>query len=111
MQFTQENITSVEELEDGSTVYEIGEPEQEQSIDNSFYTNLAEDITDSSRHKLSSYLLDAIDEDIEARKDWLTSVQKVKEYLGFSLENLKDIPFAQSTRTFDTTLAIRTSWF
>lgn len=105
MKISTENITPVEELEDGSTIYEVGEPEIEPNSDNSFYTNLAEDMTDSSRHKLSTYLLEQIDEDIEARKDWLTSVQKVKEYLGFSLEDLKDIPFAQSTRTFDTTLS------
>lgn len=105
MKISTENITPVEELEDGSTIYEVGEPEIEQNSDNSFYANLAEDMTDSSRHKLSTYLLEQIDEDIEARKDWLTSVQKVKEYLGFSLEDLKDIPFAQSTRTFDTTLS------
>lgn len=105
MQFTQENITPVEELEDGSTVYEVGQVEEEQNSDNSFYTNLAEDMPDSSRHKLSTYLLEQIDEDMEARKDWLTSVQKVKEYLGFSLEDLNDIPFAQSARTFDTTLS------
>ena len=105
MKISTENITPVEELEDGSTVYEVGASEIEPNNDNSFYANLAEDMTDSSRHKLSTYLLEQIDEDIEARKDWLTSVQKVKEYLGFSLEDLKDIPFAQSTRTFDTTLS------
>lgn len=105
MKLTQDNITPVEELEDGSTVYEIGQSEPELKRDNNFYANLAEDMDDSSRHKLSTYLLEQIDEDIEARKDWLTSVQKVKEYLGFSLEDLKDIPFAQSTRTFDTTLS------
>lgn len=99
------NIIPIEELEDGSTVYEVGEPEIESNSDNSFYVNLAEDMSDASRYKLSTYLLEQIDEDIEARKDWLSSVQKVKEYLGFSLEDLKDIPFAQSTRTFDTTLS------
>ena len=79
--------------------------ELEQNSDNSFYANLAEDLTESSRHKLSTYLLEAIDEDIEARKDWLTSVQKVKEYLGFSLEDLQGAQFTQATRTFDTTLS------
>ena len=105
MKRTEDNITPVEELEDGSTVYEIGATEPEQINDNSFYANLANELAESSRHKLATYLLEQIDEDIEARKDWLTSVQKVKEYLGFSLEDLKDIPFAQSTRTFDTTLS------
>ena len=105
MKFATDTITPIEELEDGSTIYEVGEPELEQNSDNSFYTNLAEDLTESSRHKLSIYLLEAIDEDIEARKDWLTSVQKVKEYLGFSLEDLQGAQFTQATRTFDTTLS------
>lgn len=105
MKFATDTITPIEELEDGSTIYEVGEPELEQNSDNSFYANLAEDLTESSRHKLSTYLLEAIDEDIEARKDWLTSVQKVKEYLGFSLEDLQGAQFTQATRTFDTTLS------
>lgn len=105
MKFATDTITPIEELEDGSTIYEVGEPELEQNSDNSFYANLAEDLTESSRHKLSIYLLEAIDEDIEARKDWLTSVQKVKEYLGFSLEDLQGAQFTQATRTFDTTLS------
>jgi len=105
MKFATDTITPIEELEDGSTIYEVGEPELEQNSDNSFYANLAEDLTESSRRKLSTYLLEAIDEDIEARKDWLTSVQKVKEYLGFSLEDLQGAQFTQATRTFDTTLS------
>ena len=105
MKFVTDTITPIEELEDGSTIYEVGEPELEQNSDNSFYANLAEDLTESSRHKLSTYLLEAIDEDIEARKDWLTSVQKVKEYLGFSIEDLQGAQFTQATRTFDTTLS------
>lgn len=105
MKFATDTITPIEELEDGSTIYEVGEPELEQNSDNSFYANLAEDLTESSRHKLSTYLLQAIDEDIEARKDWLNSVQKVKEYLGFSLEDLQGAQFTQATRTFDTTLS------
>ena len=105
MKFATDTITPIEELEDGSTIYEVREPELEQNSDNSFYANLAEDLTESSRHKLSTYLLEAIDEDIEARKDWLTSVQKVKEYLGFSLEDLQGAQFTQATRTFDTTLS------
>lgn len=105
MKFATDTITPIEELEDGSTIYEVGEPELEQNSDNSFYANLAEDLTESSRHKLSTYLLETIDEDIEARKDWLTSVQKVKEYLGFSLEDLQGAQFTQATRTFDTTLS------
>ena len=105
MQLQDEHITPVEELEDGSTVYEIGPDNEEQISNNDFYANLAEELSESSRNKLSTYLLEAIDEDMEARKDWLDSVNRVKHYLGFSLEDLQDKPFSQSTRTFDTTLS------
>ena len=64
MKISTENITPVEELEDGSTIYEVGASEIEPNSDNSFYANLAEDMTDSSRHKLSTYLLEQIDEDM-----------------------------------------------
>ena len=105
MEILTENITPVEELEDGSTIYEIGSDSEEQISDDNFYANLAEELSESSRNKLSTYLLEQIDEDIEARRDWLDSVNRVKHYLGFSLEDLKDKPFSQSTRTFDTTLS------
>lgn len=105
MQLADDNIISKEELEDGSTVYEIGEEFPEQKDNSTFYANLAEDLTESARNKLSSSLLEQIEEDIEARREWLESVQKVKEYLGFSLEDLKEVPFSQSARTFDTTLS------
>jgi hypothetical protein len=100
-----EDIVPIEDLEDGSTVYEINEPKPEINEELNFFQNLAEDLTDQERNKLSSKLLNSIDEDIEARKGWLDSVKKVKEYLGFSLEDLQDIPFSQATRTFDTTLS------
>jgi hypothetical protein len=100
-----EDIVPIEDLEDGSTVYEINEPKPEINEELNFFQNLAEDLTDQERNKLSSNLLNSIDEDIEARKGWLDSVKKVKEYLGFSLEDLQDIPFSQATRTFDTTLS------
>lgn len=86
MQLQDEHITPVEELEDGSTVYEIGPDNEEQISNNDFYANLAEELSESSRNKLSTYLLEAIDEDMEARRDWLDSVNRVKHYLGFSLE-------------------------
>ena len=73
--------TPIEELEDGSTVYEINHTDDEQINDSSFYANLAEDITDSSRSKLANSLISLIEQDIDARSSWLESVQKVKKYL------------------------------
>ena len=105
MNINTDYITPLEDLEDGSTVYQIGEPEPEQNNNEEFYANLADDLEESNRNKLSSYLLNLIEEDMEARKDWLESVHTVKEYLGFSLEDIDGAQFSQSTRTFDTTLS------
>lgn len=105
MKNLENEIREIETLPDGSSVYEIGEPIKEE-MDSSFHDNLADNIvSDVGLKKLSSALLDAIEEDLEARKEWLESIQKVKQYLGFSIEDLKNIPFKESTRTFDTTLS------
>lgn len=104
MKATLDDIRKVEDLEDGSSIYEIGAPVQETSND-SFYQNLAEDFLEEGLKKLSAFLLDSIEEDNLSRKDWMESVDKIKQYLGFSIEDLKNIPFKEATRTFDTTLA------
>jgi hypothetical protein len=106
MKTADEDIRKIEELEDGSSLYEIGDNEEEvKTEDTDFYENLAIGFSDEARKKLSSFLLEAIEQDIEVREQWLTPVEKAKQYLGFSLEDIKNIPFSQATRTFDTTLA------
>jgi hypothetical protein len=106
MKTADEDIRKIEELEDGSSLYEIGDNEEEvKTEDEDFYENLAIGFSDEARKKLSSFLLEAIEQDIEVREQWLTPVEKAKQYLGFSLEDVKNIPFSQATRTFDTTLA------
>jgi len=105
MKTPDQDIREIEELEDGSTVYEVGPPKKEQIDNDSFYDNLASTFPESARSKLSTFLLEAIEQDTEARQDWLDSVLKVKQYLGFSLEDLHEAPFKQSSRTFDTTLS------
>ncbi len=106
MKTADEDIRKIEELEDGSSLYEISANEDEvKTEDTDFYENLAVDFSDEARKKLSSFLLDAIEQDIEVREQWLAPVEKAKQYLGFSLEDLKEIPFTHATRTFDTTLA------
>lgn len=89
--------------EDGSTVYEIGEPAREEQ-NTEFYGNLAEELPDEALDRISTFLLEAIDEDLASRKDWMDSVEKVHQYLGFSIEDDKGAPFTQATMTFDTTL-------
>ncbi|MEN9919349.1 MAG: hypothetical protein RL662_1785 [Bacteroidota bacterium] len=105
MKTTDDDIRKIEELEDGSSVYEIGTPPETEDKDTSFYDNLAVKFPEEARKKLSTLLLDSIKQDIEARQDWMDSVEKVKKYLGFSLEDLDAAPYKGATRTFDTTLS------
>ena len=105
MKATLDDIRKIEDLEDGSSVYEIGTPEPEETTSDSFYQNLTEDFSEEGLKKLSAFLLDSIDKDNLSRKEWMESVEKAKQYLGFSIEDLENVPFKQATRTFDTTLA------
>jgi hypothetical protein len=105
MKATLDDIRKIEDLEDGSSVYEIGTPEPEETTSDSFYQNLAEDFSEEGLKKLSVFLFDSIEKDNLSRKEWMESVEKVKKYLGFSIEDLENVPFKQATRTFDTTLA------
>jgi hypothetical protein len=104
MEIADNSIRKIEDFADGSSVYEIGAKLPDVNNED-FDHNIALSMSEASLKKLSNFLLDAIKEDIEARKEWLTTVEKIKKYLGFNLEDLHDIPFKESTRTFDTTLA------
>lgn len=98
-----EDIRKVEDLENGDSVYEIGSELQERNNDDSFYANIAEDLSESGRNKLSAFLLEAIDQDLESRAKWMESIDKVKSYLGFSIED-PTIELKRVAKTFDTTL-------
>jgi hypothetical protein len=102
---TDEDINKVEDLENGDTVYEIGKPELEQVKDDKFDANLALKMKDEALKKVSTYILDCLEEDIEARQPWLDIHNKVKKYLGHNLEDLTESPFTQACRTYDTTLS------
>lgn len=105
MKTIDNDIRKIEDLEDGSTVYELG-PMLSNSDELDFNENLAVSfLKEEALKRLSTFLLEAIDQDIEARREWMESIKKVKEYLGFSVEDIKNIPFKESTRTFDTTLS------
>lgn len=84
---------------------EIEEPllEEEEMVEEDHYANLANDMSEGSLNKLSSYLLEAIEEDIQARTKWLTPIEKAKEYLGFSLEDSTETVKGIG-KTFDGTL-------
>lgn len=99
------DIRKVEDQEDGSSIYEIG-PVQPELSDSSFTDNLADnDLSEESLKRLSTFLLEQIEQDIEASKSWNDSISKVKEVLGFDIEEAKYQPFPHATKTYDTTLA------
>ncbi len=106
MKTSDEDIRKIEDLEDGSSVYEIGSiPEEEKIEDSYFHENIAAKFPEEARKKLSAFLIEGIEEDILVRQKWLDPIKKAKPYLGFDLEDTELKNFKQSTRTFDTTFA------
>lgn len=105
-----DSIREIEQLEDGSSVYEFGELLEEEinnkNLNKSFYVNLAVDFSEEGLRKLSTFLLEAIEEDIEARKPGRDAIDKAAKLLGFSIEDLDKPPFPFATRTYDNTLLI-----
>jgi len=101
---SEQDINKVEDLEDGSTVYEIGRPQEANLKNDKFDDNLALTMKEETLTKLSTYILDCLDEDIEARQPWLDIHNKFKKYLGDTLEDSGNTSFEQACRTFDTTL-------
>lgn len=105
MKYMDEEIREIETLPDGSGIFEIGTPVKEE-IDKKFHDNLAVDeLSDSALKNLSNDLITAINEDINARKEWIESIDRVKQYLGFSIEDTETPPFPMASGTFDTTLS------
>jgi len=91
---------------DGSSIYEIGEPDlPEEQQEEVFYDNLAQTLPDDVLDRLSAFLLECIQEDIDSRKEWMEGIEKVQEYLGFSIEDVKNVPFPRASGVFDTTLS------
>ena len=74
-----DHIREIEQLEDGTSVYEIGpEPKAPQKKAWEFYDNIADTLEDDVLKRISHHLLEAIDEDMESRKDWITAIEKAK---------------------------------
>ena len=100
-----EDINKVEDLEDGSTVYEIGKPNKEEDVTSRFDDNLALKMRDDTLKKISTYILDCIEADIKVRQPWLDVHDKCKKYLAHEIEDTDGAPFAQACRTLDTTFS------
>lgn len=98
-------INKIEELDDGSSVYEVGERQDQKLKDDKFHSNLAVNMKEGALKKLSEFLLSAIEDDIEARQPWLDLHNKFKKYTGYNGEDLDDKPFEHACRTVDSTLS------
>lgn len=73
--------------------------------EDSFNENLAEKVKDSVLVGIAANLISAIEQDKESRLEWEQSYIKGIKYLGWKLEDFKDIPFMSACRAFDTTLS------
>ena len=97
----------MKEFIDTEAIEENSFPLEEKKLgqSNEFYKNLAEDWPDDHLDKLSAYLLEAIEEDIEARKEWLDTFKRGKKLLGFKIDDQSNASFKHATTTYDTTLS------
>ena len=83
----------ITELEDGSV--EIG-PQDIQPEDTSFMANLAEQLDDEETAGISAYVLEKVDEDKNARSEWLETYSQGLNLLGLRYENRSE-PFDGAT--------------
>lgn len=102
------NIFKVEDLPDGSSIYEFRDGDEEEVKEEGgpdFYENLAEILPENLLNGIAAELLEAIEEDKESRNEWEQAYLKGIRYLGFKLEDFKDVPFMTACRAFDTTMS------
>lgn len=99
------DMAKIEQLPDGSFLFgdHENEGEQEEVVD--FYENLAEVLEESKLSSISSQILEGIDQDRQSRQEWDQANIKGMKYLGFKLEESKDVPFMSACRAFDTTFS------
>jgi hypothetical protein len=94
-----EQILPQEQEEDITETPEFEIPED------SFNENLANKVSDSVLSGIASNIITAIEQDKESRTEWEQAYIKGMKYLGWKLEDFKDIPFMSACRAFDTTLS------
>src|SRR6266850_5589946 len=104
----EEIITKIEDLPDGSKVYEIAdklEKLEEEQKKGDFYENLAEKMPEEVLGGISAKILEGIEQDKESRAEWEQAYLNGLKYCGIKLETFKDVPFMTACRAFDTTLS------
>ncbi len=103
-----EYVKKIDDLSDGSTVYEVGESPLEEEFppsDLPFMHNLSESMSSGELERITNDLLENIKDDRESRSEWEQAYLKGMKYLGYKLEDFKNVPFMTACRAFDTTLS------
>lgn len=101
-----EEAYHVEDMPDGSSVYQFGElAEIEEEPISDFYANLCEKLNSGELNRIAGELLDGIKEDKESRQGWEHGLNEGLKLLGWKVEDSKDVPFMRACSAFDTTLA------
>lgn len=102
-----EELLDMEELPDGSAIFDFGSKETIQmEEEEDFYENIAEKIDEGKANSIAAQLLEGIEQDKESRQEWQNSYIKGMKQLGFKLEDFKDVPFMSACRAFDTTFSM-----
>lgn len=98
------DMINLGDLPDGSSIFGMEElPEEDMEED--FYENLAETLGGGKLDAISSQILDGVEQDKQSRLEWESAYIKGMKYLGFKLEDFKDVPFMSACRAFDTTFS------
>lgn len=103
-----EDVHHMEDLEDGSSVFAVGEPPlpenemMERPTD--FYENLAIYAKDAELNSLSQRLLKGIKEDSDAHSEWIQTIAIGEKYLGLKVEEFRNEPFINACAAVDPTL-------
>ena len=71
-----------------------------------FHANLAEGMDSGSLSGLAARLIENIENDDNARTDWLKTINLAMKYLGWKVEEYKSVPFSYACSAYDTSLSI-----
>jgi hypothetical protein len=103
------SIKKSQELPDGSSIFEVikegSEPKRKRRSDDDFYANIADDLEEGTLAGLATRLLDEIKEDKASRTEWEKTTSLAMRYLGFKVEEFRNVPFFQACAAYDSTLA------
>jgi len=77
----------------------------EELPEGAFYANLAEDMGEDELERISTKILEGIQEDRESRSDWENTNNTVLKYIGFDVKEEKSTGFINLCMAYDSTLA------